>query len=959
VRAQAVQFLRALLTGALIAAGAGCAGAQGDREPTTPRAKPVLVDYGAEPVSGDPSAWYPGATYDEAIATPEQCLGYPLGSRIARPEAIVACFRTWAEQSSRAVVERYAVSYEGRELVRVVITTPENHARLDEILANIDKLANPRAATAAEVDRIAESSPAVAWLGYSIHGDETSGADASLAFGHYLIAGTDERVGKILADTVVVLDPVMNPDGRTRIIEQVGQLNGVSQSLNFRGMGRGYWPWGRGNHYLFDMNRDWIVGTQPETRGRWQSLLRFRPQLFVDAHEMGPNDTYLFYPRAEPVNRNFAATHAEWSKVFAADQGAAFDRYGWPYYTREWADGWYPGYSDAWGSLLGSIGILYEQAKVWGRPLRKHTGQIVTYRETVHAQAQSSLANVRTLLNNRAALLRDFAAYHRQAAAGPAKTFVINPGVVPDRERHLVEVLLRQGIEVWRADQAFSARAVSPLGDTGRVEVPKGAYLIDAAQPRGGLVRAILEFDPRFSKEVLAKERRGLEQKNESGLYDVTAWNLGMTYGLDVAWIDTPSASRSQVRSLEATESGVEAGKGAVAWAVHGADDASVVFAGLALEAGLVVHASDRPFTVGDEEFPRGSLLVRAIDNPTNLAERLGRAATDAGVRAVPISTSRSPDEGPDLGGLHFRLLRRPRVAIVTNTPIRPDAYGHVWFHIDQHLRLPVTLLDAHRLGREDLRRYNVVVVPATMDPTPLLAAAPNLTTWVRSGGTLVAMGTSASVLSAKGGDLTSVRRRRDALADLPAYARSIQRWLASRDVAIDEDAVWGDQATQTRKPAKATDGDKGKGKGGPSFPGGEAGERARAAEDAWMRRFSPVGAMARGLVDQTHWITAGARAAMPVFVAGSTAFIAPDGVTVPVRLAAADKLRLSGLLWPEARARLEKTAWATVESRGAGQVILFSVSPVFRGQHPGAARFLSNAVVFGPSLGARQPQEW
>jgi len=362
---------------ALVACLASCS------RQTPPPGAPVRVPYDTgNPAVRAAAAGGPlrlGSSYDAAVATPDQCLGHPVGARPAAPEAIIACFKTWAKSSPRIKVERYATSFEGRELVRAVITSPANQARLDAILADVAQLAEPRArGAAAAADRIAKSSPAVAWLGYSIHGDEISGADASLVVGYHLVAGSDKQVADLLDHLVVVIDPVMNPDGRSRILSQIAQTSSDVASLNYDGMQRGWWPYGRGNHYLFDMNRDWIVGSAPETQGRWRELLRFHPQLLVDAHEMDALDTYLFYPQSDPHLPALPASLDRWQKVFAADQGAAFDAMGWAYYTREWADAWYPGYGDSWSALHGAVSMLYEQAGIAGRPLKRASGRVVT-----------------------------------------------------------------------------------------------------------------------------------------------------------------------------------------------------------------------------------------------------------------------------------------------------------------------------------------------------------------------------------------------------------------------------------------------------------------------------------------------------------------------------------------------------------------------------------------------------
>lgn len=933
-----------------------------------PSGAPPVVDFDTDPApvvaaSTDPSVpFYPGAHYDPTVPPPEVCLGgHAIGARLARPEAIVGCFQTWAKASPRAQLERYARSYEGRDLVRVVISTPENLARLDDILARIARLADPRGLSQAEADRIIADTPAIAWFGYSIHGDEVSGADASLAFGYHLIASTDQPIREILERVVVVIDPVMNPDGRGRIISQIEQSASLVPNLNDASMHRGRWPWGRGNHYLFDMNRDWLVGAAPETRGRWRELRRFNPQLMIDAHEMGAEETYLFYPHSQPINPHLPETMDKWHQVFAADQARAFDAHGWAYYTREWADGWYPGYTDSWISLLGAVGLLYEQASTRGLPLRRASGRVVGYRETVHAQAVSSMTNLRTLAANREPVLRDYLAFRRQAvtSAKGTRTFALRPGRAPDRERLLITTLMRQGVEVYRADADFTARNAESSMDQKHASrtLPKGTLLIPTAQPQGALAAAMLAFDTRLADEFLSEERAELERKGESKLYDVTAWNLGQAFALDAYWLDAPSVPMTQITELGTPPTGVigRDPEHTFAWVVDGRDDASVRFAVLGLERGLVMHVADQAFHVSGREFSRGSVLVRRGDNQPGAAEVIEEAARRAGVQAIALASGRSTGDGPDLGADHFRLVHRPRIAVIANWPVSASGFGHIWYQLDRQLEAPLTLLDAQLLQQYDLRRYNIIVLPpagpaarAILEPH-----AKTLAAWVRAGGTLIAIGSSAAMVADEKLGLSDVRLRRDVLEELPLYRAEAERELAAGQTRIDADALW--KATFTPSAREAA----------PAPPGeadksaAPASKQALEAEDAWMRRFEPRGVMLRGLVDQDSWLTLGYPDEIPVYFEGDHALMARSPVSTAIRLARGDTLRLSGLLWPEARARLATTAYVTTESVGAGQVILFAAPPSYRAHYIGTARLFANAIVYGPSLGASPPLAW
>jgi hypothetical protein len=916
---------------------------------------------------GDPETlsydapFFSGARYDASVPTPDALLGQRHGTRLAHHAEILACFRAWAASSKRLRLETFGRTHEGRELVWAALSSPRNLERLDSIRADMQKLADPRGLAAAEVERIL-AGPAVAWMGYSIHGDELSGSDAAIALGYHLVASQDPEVAELLDQTVIVIDPCLNPDGRERIIGMVEQSAGLTPNLDYASLHRGRWPYGRGNHYLFDMNRDWMAGTQPETRGRWQAVLSFRPQLFVDAHEMGSDDTFLFYPQAKPHNPELPATLSAWHERYAADAARAFDTHGWAYYTREWADAWGPFYSDAWASLTGATGILYEQASTSGFPLRRESGRILTYREAVHHQLTASWANLQTLRANRAEILRDYLATARANVAaetpGNGRVLLVRPNGNRRREEEFLRTLRGQGIEVFVTQAPFEAANVqhSEGSHSARANFPGGTWLVPARQPARPMVRAFLDFDVRYDKEALQAEREELERKGRSKAYDVTAWSLVHAFDLDAAWADDPAVQR-QPYGLQAGQTvlPVATEPWPVAWIVDATNDDALAFAARALELGLAVHWADEPFSAGERRFARGSLLVRRSENdgtPQEVWRKVRAAAEPARVEVVPAHSGRAPDsEQADLGGQHFHLLARPRVALLSSSPVASDAYGHLWHHLDQRVGVPFSILDAESLGDYDLRRFNVLILPpADGLGTVLEPIKGRLATWIEGGGTLIACGSSAAALTKGRVGLSEVVLRQDALEDLASYRRAAEQERAARAVVVDEELVWNGPSAPPDAPKTAD---------GATPPAESADKKIAAEEDQRARLFSPQGVTLRGVVDPEAWITSGIDALLPVLVAGPDAFLAKPPVRTAVRLDQGPTLRLGGLLWPEARARLAESAWLTLERKGQGQIVLFAAPPAFRGYHLASARLFANAVVLGPGLGANLPAQW
>ncbi|MCP5023558.1 MAG: hypothetical protein GY930_17540 [bacterium] len=936
--------------------------------------------------------FFEGTTYNPAITAPAKLLGQPLGSRMARPAEIVRAFETWARESNRLELGQHGQTYEGRPLIHAIVSSPGNMARLQEIQKTNALLNDPRRISGSAAQDLLESTPAVAWMGYSIHGDETSGSDASLALAYHLIASSDEQVKQLLEDVVIVIDPQMNPDGRARIVSMVEQNSGYRVSLDHASSARGVWPYGRGNHFLFDMNRDWMAGVAPETRARWKVLRQWTPQLFVDAHEMSGLDTFLMYPQAAPFHPALPKRLAHWQRTFAAAHGKAFDKLGWGYYTREWADAWYPGYSDAWGSLNGAIGMLYEQGSNRGQPLMRRSGEVVPYREAVHGQVLASWSNLLTLQANRVAIRKDSFA-HRQAQLKPERGEDAVVVLVPEREgrrvTNLVETLLAQGVEVYQEHDGFMGKSCQ--SDMGLSEAShhfdSGCFVIPLAQPQGALVRAMLEFDPRIDDETAADERSRLERGDSSRLYDVTAWDLARQNDVQ-AWFCTMEAPRGKAcepgkvatysSAVTLFSRAIPADSKPYAYGVHGDDDRCLAFAASAMEHGLIVHVADEAFSPdlgGDvtSPMPRGSLLLRRHENPTSALvpqnqkaqatvdfdELVRQISTATGADAIPLAGGRAGSQDTaDLGGGHFSMLARPRIALLTGSPLSQQDFGHAWQYFDEVLGVPVSLIAAEELGSTDLRRYNVLIIQSGSIGDILGSNKQGLQTWVRSGGTLIASGSAASALANKDLGLSSVVRRSSVLDDLEVYAEAVRRERTAGTVPFDSEKLWGDATSEKTVADEETEESEEDSKDGAGSDNALAHlDKDAKRADGLAQRFMPVGAILRAHSNRHSWLTYGTRSEMPVPFGGRSVLLSTGDV--PVRISGMDDLRLGGLVWPEAKVRLADSAWLARHRLGYGQVILFASSPVFRGSWNGTARLLGNAAILGPGLGASQPSKW
>ncbi|HZL85828.1 MAG TPA: M14 family metallopeptidase [Candidatus Krumholzibacteria bacterium] len=930
----------------------------------------------------------PGGTYDPAIPPPEAVLGFPVGSRPARFDEIRRYFEALDAASPRVMLFPHARTHEGRELFYLVIGS-EGRMQAEALAALRERLARFADPRQEGPDAPAPDLPAVAWMGYSIHGDELSGCDAALQVAYQMAAGTD-AVTRALRDSLVVLiDPSENPDGRERYLAQMRAANGGvpnpdDQSLQHRG----FWPWGRGNHYLFDINRDWFTLVHPETRGRVQTILSWHPQLVVDAHEMGGDDTFLFSPPRAPFNPHLPASIHRWWDVFASDQAAAFDRRGWSHYTREWNEEFFPGYGSSWAMYSGSIGILYEQASTDGSVLRQPDGGTLSYRDAVQHQFQSSLANLESAMRHRGAILRDYRAGRRHAVEngkrGPLRAFVYVPGSAPDRALHLTRTLTAQGIEVQRATAALTLSGANDYwgGSWRRKELPVGTYVVLLDQPLGPLARNLFEFHIAMPDSFLREERDYLERGKGTRLYEVTSWSMPLAYGLETYWTaETPRGALEPVGSdpaLAEAAAPPHTRPPSYAYVIDGSADASMSAVSALLSRGFAVRVALEDFRLGGRTFPRGSALLRVHANPDSLHAVIPQVERSTGVRIDATDSARA-QSGPDLGGNLFAGLAPPRLALLCGNPVSFTSYGALWHLFDHDLRMRVSSLDVQGMEDFDLSKYNVIVMPDASGGGSAYSRAlgpagvDNLRTWVQAGGTLVTIGAGTAFATDSTQALSKVRQRHDvlgkhapllsrqplpeglrmdALGDAPALPVMASMPVLGVGARRFVEQVRPPGVRIVVEPERKTD----------KKPTAEKEQPAPydlSRADARLRLFRPRGTIVRADIDVDHWLTGGVASRLPVLANNDMALIARDPVRVAARFAETDSLHLSGLLWPEAASRLARTAVLTRESLGKGQIILFAIDPTLRRAMRGSERLMLNAVLLGPGAGTSRPAPW
>ena len=902
--------------------------------------------------------------YIDSVDHPNEFLDFDYATRVATPEQITSALKSWANQSDRLKVIEYARSHENRPLHAVFISSPENLKNLNSIKDKISQLADARITNDRKAKTLINELPAVAWMAYSIHGNETSGADAALGVIYHLIASKDDDILELLDDMVIIVDPVMNPDGRARFAKNLEQYRGTAPNYDDQSLiHTGDWPYGRTNHYYYDLNRDWVYLTQPETQGRVALINEWKPQILVDAHEMGAQDTFMTGPAREPINKNVDYDLIKWGNVFAKDQGNEFDRRNWRFYTGEWHEDLYPGYS-FYVAFRGTLGILYEQSRMAEDGVRRPEGTIQSYKESVHHQFVSTMINLDTLKNNSKSMYEDYWDGRKYNVSSNSKysnrSYVVLANDNNGRINALAEKLKAQDIEIYKNNKPINvSNALKQNGVTvNEYTIPTGSMIIPNNQPEAPLVSAILEFDAEIDDEVLIEEKQKRIKNGSSIMYDTTAFNFTMMFGLPA--ITVPQDLKDNLTNWTPSPESLEINQDAVIWAVDGKDDRSVAFAARLLEQNVQVRIIDKNSTLSGHDLSRGSVAVIAMDNPSynNLHKTIKTVATDLDISVVSIESGFGPKELPDWGGRHFRLLKKPQIAILSHSGFSSYDVGVSWWSLDHHLGIRHSQLNSSLTGYGDLRRYNTIILPSG-NPDLSDYAKNMLMDWVKQGGTLIANNRSTRTIISSDG-MGSVKSLNTTFDKSKSYNIDLMREIYSLEDNIDiSDANDNKVDTEIMYPWETSD---------VTYT-----KEQLEMRDKWQSTLMPSGAIVSARADSENWLTFGAEDVVPVLYGNYPILMTGGNSTAALRIGELIpnkdsktktinwsqipsgydlNVRMSGLVWPEASQRIANSAYLTREKIGKGQIILFSGEPNFRGSARGTNRLWLNAVIYGSGLG-------
>lgn len=844
---------------------------------------------------------YAPSQLDPRVPSPEKVLGFRIGERfVTHSEVVSYATAVAAAAPERVRLESYGKTPEGRELLLLVVTAPENHARFDVIAEELRGLYSPSPGkkTSPSADL-----PVFVWFSYGVHGDEASSPDAAMATLYHLAASREAEMAELLRRAVLIMDPMVNPDGRMRYVSWLtSAVTGQPDPNPDAREHHPAWPRGRTNHFGFDLNRDWAWATQAETRARLARYRRTPPQVHVDFHEMSAESTYFFPPTAEPLHSGLAPDTVKWLGVFGRENANAFDGRGWTYFVREVFDLFYPGYGDSWPTFNGAVGMTYEMAggPAGGLSYRRKDGTVLTLKERALKHFVSGLTTLKTAAARREELLKDFAASRATYRSSPNRVYVVPADQDPYRLRLLLETLTAQGIEVRRA-----------RADDGGIRA--GSLVIDTAQPSGALASALLDEKAELPSRFLEEERTKFLRREEDGFYDITAWSLPAAFGLRAT--QSQGRPRGNAETAAALPGTVKNSGARLGYIARGPGLAAFPILARCAEKKVPVAISAKSFRLSGEEHPVGTLFLRREGAPSDLDAIVAELTQSTGASFSGVDSAWT-EEGIALGSERFVAWKPSRVAILTGPGVDRTSAGWAEDAFHRVFRYPVSMIEADTLDGADLARYDALVLPDSSSRlTSSLArrSGEALRAWVKAGGVFVGIAQGASLLREKELDLSDAAEWKS--------PREKEEEKKKEEKAPPEDKKEDAKATPVEEP------------------------------DIENRRITIPGAIFRTKARPEHFLLFGSPDPPRVLLSTDAPLVGPPDPFETVVSLEREKPLWSGHAWPEAVKRMSGTPYLIAEPAGRGWAITFLDDPNFRGFWLGTSLLFGNAAILGPSF--------
>lgn len=899
--------------------------------------------------------FYNRGEYRANVPRPQSILRYDVGEHhttYAQMEQVINAIA--ASAPDRVKIFDIGLTNEHRMQHVVAISSPENMARLDEIKAQNARLTDPRRTTVSEAATIAQNNPSIAWMAYTIHGNESSSFETFMQVIYQLAASNEPATLDILKNNVVLVVTGENPDGHERFATWYNSVAIGSPDRNAIEKREPWAIWGRVNHYRFNLNRDTLAFTQKESRNMQKAYLEWNPQVAVDHH--GQTTQYFFPPVSLPINPNLPQpVSGKWEDRYGRANAAAFDANRWDYYVRDVFDAFYPGYWDMYPSLNGATGMTYETDGGGPKGLNwtRDDGTILTFRSSIAKHYVASMTTLETNAKHKVERLRDFYDFRAKGMADHArskmKRVVIDPTSDRVKAAEMIEVLRLSNIDVKVASSSFTSPTAHTYMEKDSKAVsktfPAGSYIIDLDQPQRIYIKSVLEQDTpqdkAFVDDNMARFRRNQmrgkgQPKEQYGFYDITAWSMPLSFGVDAYWTEESANVAGSVVDaayLENAKRGGVSGRASISYIIPYETDSTAAMIMRLLQNDYKIAVATRQLNAAGRNWKPGTFVVRVSRNPDTIHDTLARFSREMGVNVTAVNSGYADEGDTGVGGESVISLKKPKIAIAADEGVTQESYGSIWWTFDKHgvKFTPMTIASIRGGGLKD---YNVLILPdGSAGRYASSFGAGGITAlkaFASGGGTIVTISGASVFAALKDTNLTS------------------SRLVGSED---DEDKTKPQpspsptptptpDAAAPELPSDRTDGI------APSLP-----PIASPSANANKVPEALPGSIMRATVDRTTYLTYGVdRNELPVLLASGYFFkYSKEGTNALVFDANPKKpLTISGFVWEGNTERLLKgTAYVIDESMGSGHLILFAEDPFFRGMTRANSRPFFNSILF------------
>ncbi|MFT5847914.1 MAG: hypothetical protein ACJARX_001905 [Psychroserpens sp.] len=674
------------------------------------------------------------------LQSPSDFLGYGIGTQFSRHHQVLDYYAHVAGQFPQQVkLQTYGQTYERRDLMVAIISSEDNMNNLEQIRENNLKNAGIMEGTSNS------NAIAIVWLSYNVHGNEASSTEASMLTIYKLLTENQDY----LKNTVVIMDPCINPDGRDRYVNWYNKTKSTPYNIDQQASEHNEpWPAGRPNHYLFDLNRDWAWATQIETQSRLKVYNKWMPHIHVDFHEQGINEPYYFAPAAAPFHEIISDWQRNFQTQIGKNHAKYFDAEGWLYFTRERFDLLYPSYGDTYPTFMGAIGMTYEQGGHGraGLGILNDEGEVLTLVDRLTHHTVTGLSTIEISSKNAQQLNTEFAHYFNNSKL-LYKSYVLQGHA--DKIESLTQLLDKHEISYGFAQGGNVTGFDYRSSKQGSLQTTMNDLVVSTNQPKGKMVKALLEPNTKLS---------------DSLTYDITAWSLPYAYGLEAVASKSLVSSQKRIIDTQIPSPNTKATGYASNW--NSLQDAQYLAA--LLRQNIKVRFTEKPFISQGNTYDRGALIIVRGDNKAVID-------FDQKVMDIALEFKRFPDaltsgfstSGPDFGSPDIKLVSPPKIAMLSGAHTSSLSYGALWHFFEQQLHYPVTSINTTDLSSTNLSKYNILVMPnGYYDGLLDESLTDKIKTWVRAGGKLIAIDGALNSFAGKDGFGLRRNQAEDSLED-------------------------------------------------------------------------------------------------------------------------------------------------------------------------------------------------